>query len=362
MTHKVRVDASSRSYDVIVGEGVLDEVGSLTRAACPNADATFVVSDTNVAPLYLSRTCAALEAAGLAAPSFVVPAGERNKRLGTFGAIVEAMAAAELTRDSVVIALGGGVVGDMAGFAAASYMRGIEVVQVPTTLLSMVDSSVGGKTAIDLDAGKNLVGAFLQPSLVVADVACLDTLEPDVFVDGMGEVVKHGVLADEALFDQLALAPLTQGAPHDYTARVVARNVEIKRDVVNADERERGLRQTLNLGHTIGHAVEAASSFELGHGHCVAIGLCCVARAAERLGWASSGLAARVEACVAAQGLPTNTNLAHEDIMQFATHDKKRHGNTVNLVVPLAIGSCEVRKTTIEEFARVVELGCGASA
>lgn len=360
-TRTVRVEAASRSYDVLVGSGLIDDLGSLLRKAC-DADVAFVVTDSNVAPHYLGRVIDSLEGAGLHTASLTIPAGERHKRLDTFGTILEAMADAGLTRDSVVVALGGGVVGDMAGFAAASYMRGIEVVQVPTTLLAMVDSSVGGKTAIDLDAGKNLVGAFLQPSLVVADVDTLRTLEDDVFVDGLGEVVKHAVLADQELFDTLLASPLTQGSDATALVEVVARNVAIKRDVVNTDEKERGVRQTLNLGHTIGHAVEAAEGFSLGHGHCVAIGLCCVTRATESLGWTSPGVAGRVERLVSAQGLPTDTDVPHDVLASFATHDKKRHGDGVNLVVVRDIASCEVRRVSLSEFERIVSLGCGVGA
>lgn len=357
----VRVDTASRSYDVVVGPDLLDSLGERV-SALSDYDAAFVVTDSNVDPLYLRRVVTSIERTGLRAPSFTVPAGERFKRLDTLGAILEAAADAGLTRDSVVVALGGGVVGDMAGLVAATYMRGIEVVQVPTTLLAMVDSSVGGKTAIDLSTGKNLVGAFLQPSLVVADVGCLSTLEEEVFVDGIGEVVKHGVLASSDLFDELAERPLTQGADANYLTHVVAENVRIKRDVVNQDERERGLRQTLNLGHTLGHAIEGALGFTLGHGHCVAIGLCCVARATERLGWTNPGIARLIEDCVAAQGLPTDTDVPHDQILAFATHDKKRHGNGVNLVVPQDIASAHIRHISLGELAKIIELGCGVSA
>lgn len=357
----VRVDARSRSYDVVVGWGLLASLGARVHAVC-KAENAFVVSDSNVAPLYLAACEASLTAAGLRVASHVFPAGEQHKRMGTFEQILEDMAGAGLTRDDVVIALGGGVVGDMAGFAAASYMRGIEVVQVPTTLLAMVDSSVGGKTAIDLSTGKNLVGAFLQPSLVVADVSLLATLDDEVFTDGMGEVVKHGVLADEELFDELAVHPLLPGTSDlAYLAHIVARNVAIKRDVVNADETERGLRQTLNLGHTLGHAIEAAHDFTLGHGHCVAAGLCCIARAAEALGWAEAGLSARIDRCVAAQGLPIDTEVAHQTLLVFATLDKKRHGDGVNVIVPTDISRCEIRRVSLAAFSHIIDLGCGTS-
>ena len=224
----------------------------------------------------------------------------------------------------------------------------------------MVDSSVGGKTAIDLSRGKNLVGAFLQPSLVIADVGCLSTLAPYVFVDGIGEVVKHGVLADEELFDELAAHPLTQDGDPIQLAHVIARNVAIKRDVVGADEKEHGVRQTLNLGHTIGHAFEAASGYALGHGHCVAAGLCHVVRASERLGWSDPGTSNRIERCVAAQGLPTTCDIPLDDVIAQASHDKKRHGASVNIVVPIRIGNVVMRRVSLPELANLIRKGAGS--
>ncbi len=352
----IDVCTASRSYQVMVGNNILDTLGSRINELM-QPDRIMVVTDSNVGPLYLDQTLTSLATAGLSASSVTVPAGEPHKNLETYGSILAAMAQAQLTRSSLVVALGGGVVGDMAGFAAATYMRGIPVVQVPTTLLSMVDSSVGGKTAIDLSCGKNLVGAFLQPSLVVADVACLSTLDPYVFCDGLGEVVKHAVLASPQLFDELLARPVTQTEDPDYLAQIVARNVAIKRDVVACDEQERGLRQTLNLGHTIGHAIEAASDYRQGHGHCVAAGLCCIARASEQLGWSEPGLAARIEACTAAQGLPTTTELGAAAVYEQATHDKKRHASTVNVVIPERMGAASIRTITLDELRKLIELG-----
>ena len=359
----VHVKTGSRAYDVHVTPGVLDEAGALIREAAGGSRA-FVVSDTNVAPLYLGRVCASLERAGYPAPeSFVFQAGEASKRAATWGLCMEAIARDGLTRDDVVVALGGGVVGDLAGFAGASYMRGCQVAQVPTSLLAMVDSSVGGKTAIDLEAGKNLAGAFWQPSVVVADPRCLATISHELLTDSCGEVIKHGVLADPGLFDELERSPINAaGYDEDALAAVIARNIEIKRDVVDADEHERGLRQTLNLGHTIGHAIEAASGFSLGHGTCVAIGLCCIARAAAAIGACAPEVPARIERVCAAHGLPTDTDLDHAKIVRLARSDKKRHGDGVNVVMPEAIGSVGVRRVSMDEFARLVDLGCGGAA
>ena len=354
---RIHVDTSSRPYDVLVGAGLLDELG---RYVCEEVGRPrcCVVSETTVGPLYAERAEAALAAAGLeVARRVTFPAGEANKTLATLGSILDALADRELTRDDAVIALGGGVTGDMAGLAAALYLRGISVVQVPTSLLAMVDSSVGGKTAVDLPSGKNLVGAFWQPALVVADVRTLLTVPDDLFRDSCGEVVKHAVLADAALLDELSEWPLTGGVDEGRLADVVARNVEIKRDVVSADERERGLRQTLNLGHTIGHAIEAASDFSLGHGSCVAAGLCMMARASAARGWCTDETSARIERCVAAHGLPTGTELPTDVLMRYVAHDKKRHGDGVNVVVPREVGRCEVRRVGLDELRALIDLG-----
>lgn len=358
----VPVDTPSRSYTVTVGRGVLDQVGAICQQAA-GGHAAAIISDSNVAPLYAGRVAASLADAGYQTTTLSFPAGEQHKRFSTLEGLLEDLAQAELSRDDVIVALGGGVTGDMAGLAAALYLRGIKVVQVPTSLLAMVDSSVGGKTAVDLAHGKNLAGAFFQPHAVIADIDCFQTLSHELFTDSCGEVIKHGVLADSALFDEMSARPLNApGYSPDDLVRIVARNIEIKRDVVNADETERGLRQTLNLGHTLGHAIEAASDFSLGHGSSVAAGLCCITRAAAAKGWCSYETSQRVDDCVRAFGLPVDTAVDHKTLLRFACHDKKRHGSTVNVVVPLRIGAVEVRKLTLDELAELIGLGCGAAS
>lgn len=357
-TRVVHVSAASGAYDVHVGAGVLGDVGAIARAAAGGGRCC-VVTETNVGPLYADAVEASLAAAGYdVAGRLVFAAGEEHKTLATLGTLLEGLAERELTRDDVVVALGGGVTGDMGGLAAALYLRGVRVVQVPTSLLAMVDSSVGGKTAVDLAAGKNLVGAFWQPAAVVVDVRCLRTIPRDLLVDSVGEVVKHAVLADPALLDDLTRDPLiSDGLDEGRLVDVVARNVEIKRDVVDADEREAGLRQTLNLGHTVGHAIEAASGFALGHGSCVSAGLCIVARASAAKGWCSDETAARIVAAVAAQGLPTGTDLATDVLLGYMSHDKKRHADAVNVVVPERMGSARVRRVSLAELGELVDLG-----
>ncbi len=358
----IQVSTPSRSYDVLVGTEIIDDVGARTREAC-GGDRACVISDSNVAPLYANAVAESLRDAGYACTLQVFPAGEASKNIDTLSDLLEGLAESGLTRSDVVVAVGGGVTGDMAGLAAALYLRGCQVVQVPTTLLAMVDSSVGGKTAIDLSTGKNLAGAFFQPSLVMADVDCLDTLTPDLFADSCGEVIKHGVIADAELFESLSKTPMTSAnLDSDDLVRIVSRNVEIKRDVVNEDERERGLRQILNFGHTIGHAIEAASNFELGHGSCVAAGMCCISRAAARKQWCGPDVPEHIERVVSAHGLPTDTDLDAKSIVRLALRDKKRRGDSLGIVVPEKIGHVAVRQVSPAEFEELVGLGCGAVA
>ncbi len=358
----VDVPTPSRSYQVHVGCGILDGIGEVVRGAA-GGERACVITETNVGPLYAERVEASLAAAGYAVSTLTFEAGEQNKRLSTLEGLLEGLAEAQLTRDDVVIALGGGVTGDMAGLAAAMYLRGIQVVQAPTSLLAMVDSSVGGKVAVDLAHGKNLCGFFWQPSAVVADVECLHSIAPELYTDSIGEVVKHAVLADPQMLAELTDRPMNgEGYPDELVAQIVAKNVEIKRDVVVSDEKERGLRQTLNLGHTIGHGIEAASDFSLGHGSSVAAGLCCMARAACAKGWCKPETRDAIVAAMAAQGLPTDTELSHDVVFDYMVHDKKRHGDTMNIVVPDEVGAVSVRKVTLEELRGLVELGCGTGA
>ena len=360
ITHTIPV-AASRPYTVHVGCGCLDQVGALVRGACGGARAA-IITDSNVGPLYGEPVRAALEEAGYEVFTHVFPAGEEHKRAATYLGMLEFLCAHEFGRDDTVVALGGGVTGDVAGFAAATYMRGIHLAQVPTSLLSMVDSSVGGKTAIDLQGGKNLAGAFYQPEVVLADVFCLATLTDAQFADGCGEVVKHAVLADPLLFDELEDEPLncaTLAMNPGYVADVVAKNIQIKRDVVVADERERGNRKLLNLGHSIGHAVEAVEDYTLGHGNCVSIGLVAMCRAAVAEGALDARSAARIQRTLEGHGLQTRTDRSADEIFAAALHDKKRSGAAIDLVIPHGIGDCVVERRTLEEFRALLETGLG---
>ena len=345
----VKVEAPSHSYEVLIDEFTLDHVGDLCRSIS-GGDACCVVSDSNVAPLYLDRAKTSLEAAGYRVETFVFPAGEQSKTLSTYAQALSAFANAGLTRSSLVVALGGGVVGDLAGFAAATYMRGIRCVQVPTSLLACVDSSVGGKTAVDLPEGKNLVGAFFQPDAVLVDTSLLATLPEHFFIDGCGEVLKYGVIFDSDLFAELESC----SASDMRLGEVIARCVQLKRDVVQADEKEAGQRQLLNFGHTLGHAIEKLSGFTVTHGFAVACGMVLVAKASAKRGWLSAQDAQRIERAVRAWGLLADTNESAQAIYDAALADKKRRGSTMNVVVASEIGKARIESLKLDDFRTFV--------
>ncbi len=337
--------SASKQYDIKIGPGLLKTLGEEVLAL-GKAETVCIVSDSNVWPLYGAAAEAGLAAAGLRPFHFVFPAGEESKNAAVYLELLNCLAENKLTRSDLLIALGGGVVGDLAGFAAATYLRGIRFIQLPTTLLAAVDSSVGGKTAIDLPAGKNLCGAFCQPSLVLCDTDTLSSLPWEIFLDGCAEVIKYGVLYDEALFSYLEEA----GADFDREA-VIARCVELKRDVVMEDEFDTGARMRLNLGHTIGHGIEARSNFTLSHGKAVAIGMAIVARASH------CPDAARIINCLQKFSLPTETDYPAEEIYAYTLSDKKRSGSTVKLIVPKKIGSCGIVPTPVADLLTLIQEG-----
>ena len=342
---------TSPAYEVTIGGGLLHTCGDRLRQLLGLCHVA-VITDSTVAPLYLDTVSASLKDTGFVVSSYVFPAGEAHKNFETLSAILEFLAEERLTRTDCIVALGGGVTGDMAGFAASCFLRGIRCVQLPTTLLSAVDSSVGGKTAIDLKAGKNLAGAFLQPAAVLCDTDCLKTLPADVFADGAAEAIKTGVLCDESLFTLFEDGTLT-AAP----AEVIARCVAYKAGVVERDEKEQNERRLLNLGHTIGHAIEKCSGYSIAHGHAVAAGLAIIARSAEALGWTEEPIAARIAACLAKNGLPTSTEYSAEALAHAASADKKRAGNNITLVIPKKIGVCELKKLPVTELLPIVQAG-----
>lgn len=343
--------SASKEYNVVIGAGLLPQIGSYT-AALRKVGKAAIISDSNVWPLYGDVVEKSLKSSGFDPIHYIFPAGEASKNSDTYFKILNFLAENKLTRSDVLIALGGGVVGDMSGFAAATYLRGIGYIQVPTSLLAMVDSSVGGKTAIDLPAGKNLVGAFYQPELVLCDISALDTLPEDMFHDGCAEVVKYGVLYDPDLFTHLT----TYGPGFDRET-VISRCVTLKRDVVMEDEFDTGARQKLNLGHTIGHGVEAQSNFAISHGKAVAIGMAIVAKAAAEYGICDPTVKEKINTVLKAFALPTSTAYTASQLCASALSDKKRSGGTVNLIVPTQIGNCIIRPTPVTELQAFIEAG-----
>lgn len=337
---------TGRAYEVHLGRGVLAHTGALAAAAARGKNAA-VVTDTNVAPLYGARVCESLRAAGFTVHMHAFPAGEASKNLDTLKELYAFFAGCDLTRADLVVALGGGVVGDTAGFAAASWMRGVDFIQIPTTLLAQVDSSVGGKTAVDLPQGKNLAGAFWQPRLVVCDPDTLQTLDAENIACGMGEIVKHACIADARLFETLEQTDDLQAA----LPGIIARNIEIKRDVVQDDEREAGRRMLLNFGHTIGHAIEKCLHYTgISHGAAVAAGMAAITAQAERQGLTAPGTAARIAALLRKFGLPDRTALPLADLVAAARGDKKRAGGKMHLVLLKTVGEAYVHTIPVEEL------------
>lgn len=346
----VEVSASKR-YQVEIGSGLLPELGQRV-ASLGNVKKVCIVSDSNVWPLYGAAADASLHASGLETCAFVFPAGESSKNGETFLQLLNFLAENRLTRSDMLVALGGGVVGDLTGFAAACYLRGVAFVQVPTTLLAAVDSSVGGKTAIDLGPGKNLAGAFWQPSLVLCDIDTLDTLPEEIFRDGCAEVIKTAILFDGQLFMEL----VRSGIRFDRES-VIAACVAHKRDIVAVDEFDRGQRNLLNLGHTFGHAVELLSDFSLSHGRAVAIGTAMAARASVQLGICDQGTATRIQWLLEKFGLPVFTHNTASEILEAVLSDKKRSGDRINLILPRSVGECIIAPTAVSELESILEAG-----
>ena len=327
---------ASREYDVTIGAALLDGAGERIRALCSPAAAAIVCGD-NVWPLYGEYLVRSLERAGIRACVRVIPHGERHKNIDTFADLLSFFAQNGIGRGDVVVALGGGVTLDLAGFAAACYMRGVALVHMPTTLLAAVDAAVGGKTAIDLPEGKNLAGCFYQPTAVLCDTDTLSTLPEREYRCGCAEVIKYAVLFDAELFDFIEKNEIS-GA----YGRVITRCVELKRDTVELDEFDRGERQLLNLGHSIGHAIERCSGYAVPHGKAVAAGMAMIARAAAARGICPQGDCDRIISLLRRCALPTGTDFGAEELAAAMCADKKRQGETLRLVVPQRIGKCAV--------------------
>ena len=362
----VQVNLGERSYDISVADDLFTSGASVGLLA-PFAKGVKVllVSDSNVFPLYgelLERTL--LVAGASAVMHSVFPAGETSKHLETIGGICRDAARAGLDRGSLVVGLGGGVVGDMAAFAASIYMRGVRCVQVPTSLLAMIDSGVGGKTGVDLPEGKNLVGTFYQPKAVLMDTMFLTSLPAREMANGFAELIKHAVLFDRALFDELASAGDTLFRDHSRLASLVARSCALKAGVVSRDERESGERMLLNLGHTFGHAIEKVQDYRgLEHGEAVAVGIAAAARLSVNMGLLDSESAEKITALLRQYGLPVSVSgCAPSALLAAMAADKKAVSGVSRIVLPLSIGRAEVRTDVPREAIEAVwEVVCERS-
>ena len=339
-------------YEVLIGAGVLPCAGELLSEVLTGAETLALVTDDNVELLYADVLEQSLCAAGFAVCRCVIPHGEAAKNSENYLRLLDFFAQEGLTRTDAVLALGGGVIGDLAGFAAATYQRGVRFVQLPTTLLAMVDASVGGKCGVDLPAGKNLAGAFHQPCAVLADSDCLATLPMSEWTAGCAEILKYAILGDADLFEAL----LSCGRRFDRAA-VISRCVAAKAGYVAADEREGGIRSLLNLGHTVGHAIERRSNYAVSHGAAVAMGLGVMARSAAAAGDCSAATANAVCAALEKLALPSAPCYPLSELLPLMRTDKKRRGDTLRLAVIRAIGTCELRDLSMTELEIYLKAG-----
>ncbi len=342
----VHVNAGG-GYDIRIGAGLLSAAGELVKNAV-SADRLAVFIDSGADLLYGGRIESGLKEAGFETCRFAFKAGEASKNMDTVSRFLDFMAANHITRKDAVVAVGGGVAGDMGGFAAAIYMRGVRFIQIPTTLLAAVDSSVGGKTGVDIAAGKNLVGAFWQPSLVLCDTDTLDTLFRGQLLDGTAEIIKTAAIQDKELFELIKTTEI-----FEKPAEIIERCVKIKGKIVEADEKESGLRKILNFGHTMAHAIERYSDFGVSHGRAVAIGMLMVTRAAEARGLTPAGTFGVLEELMAKRGFATETEAPLDELVRLAVTDKKAAGGAIDIVYLKEIGdaaTCSVKLTELYDF------------
>lgn len=343
-----------KRYEIYIYRGILDKLGDiveLTKPAPEKGGKAMVVGDDISYRLYGKSAQESLKSSGWQVFEYVFENGEKSKNIREYNKLLEDLASKEFTRSDIMIALGGGVVGDLTGFTAATYLRGISFYQLPTTLLAAVDSSVGGKTGINLQAGKNLAGAFWQPEAVICDLQTLDSLPKDIFSEGISEIIKYGMIADRELFRQLADEDI-----NDRLGEIIRKCVDIKFAIVEDDERDRGGRQLLNFGHTLGHAVEKLSDYKIKHGQAVAIGMVLITRAAQKAGMCLDLLPDLVS-LLKKYNLPTDCPFSVEELYSLAVADKKRMGNNISIIVPKDLGKCEIVKMPLKEFRDFIKKG-----
>lgn len=349
----ITVQASS-PYQVIIGQDLLSKTGDyLSTLVQKNYQKIAVISDSNVAPIYATTVLESLEKSGYSPFLYVFPAGESSKSFPQTERLISWLSEHSFTRSDLLIALGGGVTGDLAGFAASIYLRGCDFVQIPTTLLAAIDSSVGGKTAINIPEGKNLVGAFWQPRLVLCDANTFKTLTSEILSDGIAEIIKYGCIWDSELFAKLETKDWLLNSPE----QVIARCIQIKADIVKQDEYDTGIRQVLNFGHTFGHAIESLSELSVSHGKAVSIGMCTVARSLQAQGKLSKNDVNRLEKTLLLYELPIATTYTAKEIACACLADKKRQGNIIHLILLKEIGTYKIFPLSVEKLEDFIQLG-----
>lgn len=356
---KVEIKISPK-YEIFIGHGLLGEAGKFI-CSIKKSEKICIITDTNVEKLYEQTVRKSLEKVGYRVSTFSFPSGENSKNMDTVEKILEYMAEGNFTRSDMIVALGGGIVGDISGFAAAVYLRGIDFIQIPTTFLAAVDSSVGGKTAVNLKAGKNLAGSFWQPKLVICDCDTFNTLKREDFLDGVAEAIKYGAICDRQLFQKLyeksdELCDLRKENT-GVLENIVKRCVEIKGDIVEQDEKDLNIRQLLNFGHTVGHAIEKCSNFEISHGKAVAQGMSIIAGASANMGIFPTEENEKIQDVLKKYGFSLNIKYTAKELAEFGLKDKKRMGDTISLVLIDKIGHCYLQKTPIVELEQIIELG-----
>ena len=340
----------SKPYNVELGSGLLKDIGKHAKKVL-NTCKIAVVTDDVVDNLYFEDVCKSLNENGFGVIKFVIENGEKSKNSDNYIKLLNFLSENEITRSDALLALGGGVVGDLTGFAAATFLRGIKYIQCPTTLLAMVDSSVGGKTAIDLEKGKNLAGAFYQPEIVICDYDALNSLPDEIFSDGCAEVIKYALLFDEELFSHLK----KNGKSFD-KEYVIPRCVDLKRMVVSDDEFDNGKRQLLNFGHTLGHSIEILSNFKLSHGKAVAVGMYLITKGCVKSGFVDKECFEEVENILKKFSLPSVTSYTADEIFNIVKNDKKRKGDTITVILPEKTGKCILKKMSLKEFEMLTRL------
>jgi len=348
MNKTVAVKGVKKPYDIIIGKDILgilpEKIMEISKAKT-----VVIITDDNVDRIYSDTILKILKNAGFNILKFAFPHGEKHKTMETVCEILEFLAENNVTRTDLIIALGGGIVGDVSGYVSASYLRGIDFIQVPTTFLAAIDSSVGGKTGVNLKAGKNLAGAFYQPRLVVCDIKTFDTLKEENFKEGVSEAIKYGVICDKELFDLLS-----KNDNWDIVS-IIERCVSIKAKIVSQDEFDRGERQLLNFGHTIGHAIEKATDFKITHGIAVGIGMAIISKISDSMKWTTENTNMQITNCLENNGIPTECNVETDELLSAMVKDKKINGETINLVIPEKIGGCVLKRINVSLLKEVLE-------